>query len=150
MSQRNMRIHVCAAALVGAACIVLGLGRVEVLMVVLASAGVLLAEVVNTVTESMVDILEPRYHPVAKAVKDVAAAGVLIASAFAAAIGVVAFFPALMDMPLKLKEFLDQRLPLFLAYFSVLVVPSFVGLFFVEFRLPKTGRNNGSGGPGGT
>ncbi len=137
LTQRNMRIHVSMATLVGAACIFLGVGRLEVLMVVLATAGVLVAEVVNTLTESMVDILEPRYHPAAKVVKDVAAAGVLIASVFAAFIGVVAFFPALLDFPERLRSLLRERLALFIAYTCVVVVPSLVGLFFVEFRFPK-------------
>lgn len=138
LSQRNMRIHVVAAALVGAVCIVLGVGRVEVLMVVLAIAGVLLAEVVNTLTESLVDLLEPRFHPAAKVVKDVAAAGVLISSIFAVAIGAVAFYPALTELLPRFREFLDSRLPLFLAYVSIFVVPSVVGLYFVEFRMPRT------------
>ncbi len=136
LTQRNMRIHVLAAALVGAACIFLGVGRVEVLMVLLASAGVLVAEVVNTLTESLVDLLEPRYHPAAKVVKDVAAAGVLIASVFAVFIGFVAFFPALMELPLRFKGLVEERLALFIAYICVAVVPSLVGLFFVEFRSP--------------
>lgn len=137
LTQRNMRIHVCAAALVGSACIALGVGRVEVLMVVLAIAGVLVAEVVNTLTESMVDILEPRYHPAVKVVKDVAAAGVLIASLFAVLIGAVAFYPALLELPERLAGLISERLALFLAYLCVAVVPSVVGLFFVEFRFPK-------------
>lgn len=148
LSQRNMRIHVCAAALAGAACILLGVGRVEVLMVVSAIAGVLLAEVVNTLTESVVDVLEPRYHPAAKIVKDVAAAGVLISSAFAVAVGAVAFYPALLDFPSRFREFLDRRLVLFLVYVSVAVIPSLVGLFFVEFRLPRPSGPGSSGTEG--
>ena len=135
-TQRNMRIHVSVATLVGSACIALGVGRFEILMVVLAIAGVLVAEVVNTLTESMVDILEPRYHPAVKIVKDVAAAGVLIASVFAAFIGVVAFFPALSELPERLTSLLRERLALFAVYTCVVVIPSLVGLFFVEFRFP--------------
>lgn len=137
LTQRNMRIHVSLAALAGAACIVLGVGRFEVLMVVLAITGVLVAEVVNTLTESMVDILEPRYHPAVKIVKDVAAAGVLISSVFAAFIGVVAFFPALLELPERLRSLLRERLALFVVYVCVVVIPSLIGLFFVEFRFPK-------------
>ncbi|HHY45003.1 MAG TPA: diacylglycerol kinase family protein [Firmicutes bacterium] len=143
LTQRNMRIHISVATLVGAACIFLGVGRFEVLMVVLAIAGVLVAEVVNTLTESLVDILEPRYHPAAKLVKDVAAAGVLIASVFAAFIGVVAFFPALAEFPERLRSLLRERLALLIVYTCVVVIPSLVGLFFVEFRFPK-GRLTGS------
>lgn len=148
LTQRNMRIHVSVATLVGAACIMLGVGRVEVLMVVLAIAGVLLAEVVNTVVESLTDLLEPRLHPVAKIIKDVAAAGVLISSVFAVAIGAVAFFPAVLEIPVRFGEFLSRRLALFLVYVSVLVLPSLVGLFFVEFRPPKVRRDHGGSNSG--
>lgn len=151
LTERNMRIHVFAATLVGSFCVALGVGRVEVLMVVSAVAGVLLAEVINTLTESLVDVIEPRYHPAVKVVKDVAAAGVLIASLFAVFIGAVAFLPALMELPERLAGLVRERLPFFLAYVCVLVVPSLVGLFFVEFRFPK-GRRTGKdeyGGEGG-
>lgn len=151
LTERNMRIHVFAATLVGSLCIALGVGRVEVLMVVLAIAGVLLAEVVNTLTESLVDVMEPRYHPTVKVVKDVAAAGVLIASLFAVFIGAVAFLPALTELPERLTGLFRDRLAFFLAYMCVLVVPSLVGLFFVEFRFPngrQTERHEG-GAEGG-
>lgn len=137
LTQRNMRVHLFATALVGWGCILFGLSRVEVLMVVLAVAGVLLAEVVNTLAESLIDLLSPAYNPLAKTVKDVAAAGVLISSIFAVAIGAVAFVPALLDAPQRLGEFLDRRLGVFIAYAVVVVVPPLAGLFFVEFRMPR-------------
>jgi diacylglycerol kinase (ATP) len=76
-TQRNMRIHIFIASLVFSACIILGLDRIEFLMVTLAILGVLSAEVLNTLTESLVDLIEPEYNLVAKIIKDVAAAGFL-------------------------------------------------------------------------
>ena len=127
-TQANMRIHVLAAALAGAACIVTGLGRIEVLMVVLAIAGVLLAEVVNTVAESMTDLLEPKRSPIAKVIKDVAAAGVLVSAVFSVLIAVLVFYPTLADIDVRLRAFLDTRLIPFAFYLVLVVLPALAGL----------------------
>jgi len=123
-----MRLHVLLATLAGAACIVLGVGRTDVLMVVLAIAGVLLAEVVNTVAESMTDLLEPRHNPIAKVVKDVAAAGVLLSAIFSVLIAVLVFYPALLELGPRLQSFLDGRWRLFALYLVLVVLPALAGL----------------------
>ena len=56
-------------------------------VVALAIALVVAAELANTAIEAVVDLLSPEVHPLAKRAKDVAAAGVLVASAGAAAAG---------------------------------------------------------------
>lgn len=127
-TQANMRIHVLSAALAGAACIVTGVGRIEVLMVVLAIAGVLLAEVVNTVAESMTDLLEPSRNPIAKVIKDVAAAGVLISAVFSILIAVLVFYPTISDLQVRLRVFLDRRLVSFAFYLVLAVLPALAGL----------------------
>jgi diacylglycerol kinase len=58
-------------------------------IVVLAIALVLAAELANTAIEAVVDLASPDDHPLAKRAKDVAAAGVLVALAGAAAAGVL-------------------------------------------------------------
>jgi diacylglycerol kinase len=127
-TQRNMRLHMLFATLVGAACLVLGVGRVEVLMVSLAVAAVLASEVVNTVAESLTDLMESRYSELAKVTKDVAAAGVLLTSMFALLIGVIAFYPALLDLPARLSSFIDRRVGYFTVYSVLIVVPALAGL----------------------
>lgn len=127
-SQRNMRLHILFATLVGAACLVLGVSRIEVLMVSLAIAAVLASEVVNTVAESLTDLMEPRYSELAKVTKDVAAAGVLLTSMFASLIGIIAFYPALLDLPARLSSFIDKRISYFTVYSVLLVVPALAGL----------------------
>ena len=112
----------------GAACIALGVGRAEVLMVVLAVAGVLLSEVVNTVVEGLTDLMEPRFHPIAKLIKDVAAAGVLLSAAFSVLIGGLVFWPAVADLPMRLTTFLEHRTIPFAAYVTIIVAPAAAGL----------------------
>ena len=65
-------------------------------LVMLASAGVLAAEMFNTALEHLVDHLHPEIHPRIGVVKDCAAAGVLIAS-----LGAVAVMVALVVHLLK-------------------------------------------------
>ena len=55
--------------------------------VMLASAGVLAAELLNTAVETLADHLSPELHPQIRVVKDCAAAAVLIAVLGALAVG---------------------------------------------------------------
>ncbi len=127
-TQRNMRLHVLFASSVGALCLVLGVDRFELLMVTLAIAAVLVAEVVNTVTESLTDLMEPDLSNVAKTTKDVAAGGVLVASAFAVLIGLIAFYPAVFDLASRLRSFWSDRLGYFVVYSVLVVAPALAGL----------------------
>lgn len=134
-TQRNMRIHVFIASLVFSACIVCGLGRTEFLMVTLAILGVLSAEVVNTLTESIVDLFRPEYSLIAKVVKDVAAAGVLLTAAFSVVIGAIAFYPALSNLPMVLSDFWNYRRSYLLVQAVIFAVPSFWGMIrFADTR----------------
>lgn len=59
---------------------------------------VLSLELVNTALESVVDLLSPSYHPLAKVAKDTAAAAVLLAVVGAAVLGLRVFFVALQSV----------------------------------------------------
>ncbi len=95
-SQRNFRVHLVAAILVGAAGWTVRLTRGEWLVLTLIVGQVLLAEMVNTVAETMVDLISPTYHPLAKRAKDVAAGAVLLAASIAVVMGVLLFGPSLL------------------------------------------------------
>jgi undecaprenol kinase len=56
-------------------------------LVLLASAGVLAAELLNTAVEHLADHLHPEVHPSIRVVKDCAAAAVLVAVLGAVAVG---------------------------------------------------------------
>ncbi len=93
-TQPHLRFEVgVAAAAIGAAAW-LQTGLVAVL---LASAIVLVAEMVNTAVEVTVDLASPERRPLAAAAKDAAAGAVLVAAAFAVVVGVAALGPALWD-----------------------------------------------------
>lgn len=133
ITQRNMKIHVLAGSLVITFALLLGLSRVDFLLVVFAITLVLSAEVLNTLAEALVDLLTPDYAPMAKVVKDVAAGGVLLASGFSVVTGFAVFGPALgplvrmtwRDALLYVGRGLPRAVPAALA----LVFPALAGLF---------------------
>ncbi len=94
-TQRNLRIHVAVAAVVVVAGLFAHLDRAAWLAIILAIGLVLVAELLNTAVEALVDLVSPARHPLAKAAKDAAAGAVLLAAATAVAVGLVAFGSAL-------------------------------------------------------
>ena len=97
-TQRNMRIHVIAAAIVLIASLFFGVSRLEFIAVCLAITFVLVAELVNTALEAAVDVSTQGWDPVAKIAKDVAAGAVFVAAINALAVGYVVFFARLTSM----------------------------------------------------
>ena len=90
-TQRNLRIHFLAAILVFAAAIALGVSRLQLIALVLAIAFVLVAEMLNTAIEGVIDVSTTSFDPNAKLAKDIAAGAVLIASITALAVGYLVF-----------------------------------------------------------
>jgi diacylglycerol kinase len=68
------------------------------LFLIVAIASVLCAEALNTAIERTVDLIGPEQHPVARDAKDLAAAGVLIASLCSLIVGVILFGPRLLRL----------------------------------------------------
>jgi diacylglycerol kinase (ATP) len=84
--ERNMRIHLSVAFVVLIVSLFLNLSKLELAAVFIAIAFVLAAELVNTAIEAVVDIVTDEYHHRAKAAKDLAAGGVLVAAINALAV----------------------------------------------------------------
>jgi diacylglycerol kinase len=95
-SQRNARIHVAVAIVVLLLGIFVGLEPVQWAIIVLTTGFVLVAELFNTVIESVIDLVTEEYHPLAKQAKDVAAAAVLTSAIMAVAVGVLILGPPLL------------------------------------------------------
>jgi len=90
-TQRNLRLHFLAAILVFAAAIALGVARLQLIALVLAIAFVLVAEMINTAIETVIDVSTTTFDPNAKLAKDIAAGAVLIASVTAVGVGYLVF-----------------------------------------------------------
>ena len=93
-TQRNLRLHFLAAVLVFGAAIAVGVTRLQLIALVLAIAFVLVAEMLNTAIEGVIDVSTTSFDPNAKLAKDIAAGAVLIASITAIAIGFLVFSSA--------------------------------------------------------
>jgi diacylglycerol kinase (ATP) len=76
--QRNMRVHVTSAILVGMVGSGIPLGLAEKVTLVFCVLLVLFAEILNTALEQLVDLAVQQFDPKARTAKDVAAAGVLV------------------------------------------------------------------------
>ncbi|SHE64792.1 diacylglycerol kinase (ATP) [Seinonella peptonophila] len=94
-TQRNMRIHFVIALVVLIISFYLPLNRLEVLILFLSIAMVLFAELLNTVLETIVDMVTQEFHPLAKIAKDVAAGAVLLTVGLAVIVGISIFYPYL-------------------------------------------------------
>jgi diacylglycerol kinase (ATP) len=90
-TQRNLRIHFVIAIVVIGAAAALGVGRIELMALLLSIAFVLVAEMVNSAIEGAIDVSTTSFDPNAKLAKDVAAGAVLIASVTALAVGYLVF-----------------------------------------------------------
>jgi diacylglycerol kinase (ATP) len=95
-TQPNFWIHLAAAAIVLALAFVFGLSQVEISILIVTIALVLILEAVNTVVETVCNLVSPSYHPLVKQAKDVSAAAVLISALAAVGVAVVLFVPRLL------------------------------------------------------
>ncbi len=94
----NMRLHVFFGFCVVLAAWLLGVSLQEWLWLLAAIGAVLVCEGFNTALEKVVDLASPQQHPLAAQAKDIAAGTVLLASGFAALVGLVVFLPKVMAL----------------------------------------------------
>jgi diacylglycerol kinase (ATP) len=90
-TQRNLRIHFAIATAVLIAAVALGVGRLELMALLISISFVLIAEMLNTALEAGIDVATTSFDPLAKLAKDIAAGAVLIATVNAVAIGYLVF-----------------------------------------------------------
>jgi diacylglycerol kinase len=92
-SEHNARIHIFILILVIVAGIILRISSLEWIVILFASGLVLVSESFNTAVEYLSDVVSPDYNEKIKRVKDIAAAGVLIAAVISVIIGIIVFLP---------------------------------------------------------
>jgi diacylglycerol kinase len=97
-SQRNVRIHAAAAVLVLGAGILFGATPLELALIVLTIAMVIVAELINSALEAVVDLAAPYIDPLAGIAKDVAAAAVLLTALTAVVVGALILGPRLIAL----------------------------------------------------
>ena len=87
-TERNIKVMLA----VGACAIVAGL---TLQLVLLCCGVVIMAELMNTAVETVVDLVSPEFHPLAGRAKDIAAAAVWVLSVIVAIVGVLVFANAI-------------------------------------------------------
>lgn len=144
-TQRNMRLHLLAAAVVLAAALALRIGRFELIALFFAIAFVLTAELANTALETVVDLATERFDPAAKTAKDVAAGAVLVASVNAVAVGYIVFFDRLSQPTWRLFAYL-REVP---AHLTLIALALVAVLVVAGKALTGTGTSLHGGWPSG-
>lgn len=92
-TQRNMKIHLCVAAVAIALGVVLAIDALSWAAIALCIVLVLAVECLNTALESVVDLVSPGYAELAKRAKDCAAGAVLLCAFGAVVVAAVVFVP---------------------------------------------------------
>lgn len=95
--ERNFKIQLLISFFTVIIASIIGMSKVEWLILIITITLVIILELVNTVIETVVDLVTAgTYHPLAKKAKDIAASSVLVASVSAVIIGGILFLPKLM------------------------------------------------------
>lgn len=91
--EQNFRIQVSIGAVI---CVLMGAFNFharDVLFIILIISFILILELINTVLERFITLLEPKLQGYAKVIKDVMAGAVLLASLLAIISGIIIFWP---------------------------------------------------------
>jgi len=94
--ERNFRIHLVVAVIVILISFYIQLTRIEWIFILFAIFIVLIAELINSLFERVIDYLNPAYHPHAKIIKDMAAGVVLLTACLSIIIGLLIFIPKIL------------------------------------------------------
>lgn len=96
--EQNLKIQIFASLAVLILGIYFSLSRIEWAVLTLVISLVLIAEIANSAVERVTDVLKPRINAYVKEIKDIMAAGVLLASLAAIITGMIIFFPYLAEL----------------------------------------------------
>lgn len=128
--------HARAQLLMGSGVLIagyaLGASPLQMTALVMAVAVVVMAEVFNSAVEMAVNLASPRYNPMAKAAKDMAGAGVMVASIGAMAVGGLVFAHAR-----HVQRLLGRTLPPRSGYLDAVVVGIVVVILLVAVAKAK-------------
>lgn len=94
----NMRVHGLIIVIVISFGFLLQVSFVEWVLLSLTFGLVLISELFNTAVEALLDYLAPEWNPKAGIIKDLTAAGVLVASFIAIVIGLIIFTPKIWSL----------------------------------------------------
>lgn len=120
-TEKHMRVHYGIALTVIIGSLFWDFSKIEFLILLFAISLVIVAEMINTALEVVVDMITKDYHPLAKLAKDVAAGSVLVASLNSIVVGYILFFDRL-NITADLLLHKIARSPIYLTFVALLVV----------------------------
>lgn len=94
--EQNFRFHIITAVLVFVLMFLVDTSYLEKIILIILVGQVIVAELINSIFERIVDILKPRLHPYAKKIKDMTAAIVFIAALVSLVCGLIVFIPKIL------------------------------------------------------
>lgn len=94
-TEKNAQVHLAAAVVVLSASVLLGVSRMEAIVLVFSVALVWIAELFNTAIEKAMNFISVKRNPYIKTIKDVSAGAVLVAAIAAILAGAIIFIPKL-------------------------------------------------------
>lgn len=95
---QNMRIHIAIAVIVIILGLILGVSAFEMGILAVMILLVIMAEMINTALEEMVDLIITEHHRQAKIAKDVASGMVLVAATGSIMVGIFILAPYLLKL----------------------------------------------------
>ncbi|MGI6705280.1 MAG: diacylglycerol kinase [Clostridia bacterium] len=121
VSEKNMRFHFIIAIGTLVLGILAKVGKTETILLFITITLVIGMEMINTAIEAVVDMITPKYHPLAKIAKNVAAGAVLLSAINAIAVGYLVFFNKIANFPLQVTRYI-RHLPVHLTFANLGVV----------------------------
>ena len=130
--ERNFRIHLAVSFCVLFGFLFLDLSLAEFYVLLLVIAGVLTAEMVNTALERLVDLATPEYSRLAREIKNIGAACVLVATVVSLFIGYLLLGS---HLPVQTEKavFAIKNSPWYLTVIAL--IATFGLVFYVKLRL---------------
>lgn len=98
-TERNIKVMLAAGVCAVAAALALQIDLLSWAIILLCCGVVIMAELLNTALETVVDLVSPEFHPLAGRAKDIAAAAVWVLSCIVAVVGVLVFANAILSRP---------------------------------------------------
>lgn len=93
--QRNLRIHLAFVVAITVLALYLQVSLTQWAILALTYSLVMAAELLNSALEALTDLVSPKYHPLARQAKDLAAGAVLVTAIGAVAVGLLILGPPL-------------------------------------------------------
>lgn len=135
INERNMRIHIVAAAYVLWFSRFYSFSKIEYAVLFIVIAFVITSELFNTAIENAVDLASPFQNEKAKKSKDAAAGAVLFSAICAITVGILLFADS--NAFYEIFKFFKEKLIRFL----ILIFSIFISVIFIFYFKPKIKRD---------